>query len=283
MLVIRSSRSLRKIVQGFKDKKKTLGFVPTMGYLHEGHLSIVRRARKESDCVVVSVFVNPLQFGPKEDFRRYPRDEARDIKMLKNAKVDVLFMPDTKDFYPADFRSGVSVGFLSRPLCGATRPTHFAGVATGVLKLLNLVSPDLLYLGQKDYQQFRVVQQMIQDLDVPVELRLCPTFREKDGLAMSSRNYFLDTEERMQATYLNRALGAAEDLIRRGIRNTQELKQVMRSELSKAPRAKVDYAEIVDAASLSPVVQLKKGQKIELALAVFFSKTRLIDNRIVRV
>ena len=283
MLITRQSPALKKIIARFKNKKETIGFVPTMGYLHEGHLSLVRRARKENDRVVTSIFVNPLQFGPKEDLKRYPRKEVQDLKMLKNEGADLVFIPKASNFYPREFQTGVCVKALSRPLCGATRPTHFAGVATVVLKLLNLVSPDALYLGQKDYQQFRVVQQMMHDLDVPARLRLCATVREKDGLAMSSRNHLLDAEERMHATYLNRALGAAEALVRKGAKNAQKLKETMRKELSGARRARIDYAEIVNAATLLPVVQLKPGQKIELALAVFFSKTRLIDNRLVRV
>ena len=283
MKVIRRSQALKKTLQLFKNKNKRVGFVPTMGYLHEGHLSLVRRARRENDVVVASIFVNPLQFGPKEDFARYPRDLKRDTQMLKDEKIDALFVPDARRLYTEHFQTSVSVGHLSRPLCGTARPAHFSGVATVVLKLLNLVAPDTLYLGQKDYQQFRVIEQMVRDLDMPTEVRLCPIIREKDGLAMSSRNYYLDAEERMQASSLNRALGLAEDLIRRGVKNAEKLKGIMRKELSAASRAKIDYAEIVDAESLSPVVQLKKGQKVELALAVYFSKTRLIDNRLIRV
>ena len=283
MLVIRRRQALKKSIRSFKNKKETVGFVPTMGYLHEGHLSLVRRARRENDRVVVSIFVNPLQFGPREDFATYPRDLNRDTKKLRSEKADVLFVPDAARFYPKDFQTSVSVAKLNHSLCGATRPTHFTGVATVVLKLLNLVSPDTLYLGQKDYQQFRVIEQMVKDLNVPVNVRLCPIVREKDGLAMSSRNVHLDAEERAQTASLNRALGLAESLIRRGIRNTEKLKQAMRKELSAASRARIDYAEIVDAESLSPVVQLKNGQKAALAVAVFFSKTRLIDNRLVRV
>ena len=283
MKVLRRLQALKKTIRAFKNKKESVGFVPTMGYLHEGHLALVRRAQKENDRVVVSIFVNPLQFGPKEDLKRYPRDLKRDARMLKALDADVLFIPDAAAFYPKDFQTSVSVARLSRPLCGVARPTHFAGVATVVLKLLNSVSPDRLYLGQKDYQQFRVVEQMVQDLGIPVDVRLCPIVREKDGLALSSRNYHLDAEERMQASALNRALGKAEESIRKGHRGAEKLKQLMRQELAKAGRARVDYAEIVDAESLLPVVQLQPGQKVELALAVFFSKTRLIDNRIIRV
>ena len=283
MKVIRHQTALKKNLKGIRRGRETIGFVPTMGYLHEGHLSLVRRARKENDRVVVSVFVNPLQFGPKEDFALYPRDNRRDLKLLKNEKVDFVFLPDEKKFYPPSFETTVSVAKLSRPLCGVVRPKHFAGVATVVLKLLNQVSPDTIYLGQKDYQQCRVIARMVSDLDLPVRVRLCPIVREEDGLAMSSRNIRLDAEERMQAAYLNKALGVGEALVRKGIRNAEKIKAAIRTVLSQATRGKIDYAEIVDAVTLEPMVQLKTGQKIELALAVFFSKTRLIDNRIIRV
>ena len=283
MRIVQRRAALKKILWTFKNHKETVGFVPTMGYLHEGHLSLVRRARKENDRIVVSIFVNPLQFGPKEDFAHYPRDTRRDLRLLKKENVDVVYLPDEKIFYSSGFQTLVSVAKLSRPLCGATRPTHFAGVATVVLKLLNQILPDTLYLGQKDYQQCRVLEQMVEDLDLPVKIHQCPTLREKDGLAMSSRNFYLDAQERMQAAYLNRALGAAEALIRRGAHGAEKIKIAMRKTLENATRARVDYAEIVDAATLEPVVQLKKGRKVELALAVFFSKTRLIDNRIIKV
>ena len=283
MKVIRRRTALKKYLQGFKRKRESVGFVPTMGYLHEGHLSLVRRARRENDHVVVSIFVNPLQFGPKEDLTSYPRDAKRDLRLLKKEKTDVVYLPDEKSFYPPDFETRVSVPKLSRPLCGTSRPIHFTGVATVVLKLLNQVSPDVLYLGQKDHQQCRVVERMVEDLDVPVEVRIGPTLREKDGLAMSSRNVRLDAQERMQAAFLHKAFAEAESLVRRGVRSAEKLRSVMRKTLSAATRAKIDYAEIVDAATLEPVIQLKAGQKIELALAVFFSKARLIDNRVIRV
>ena len=283
MKVIRPRTALKKALQDFARRKETLGFVPTMGYLHEGHLSLVRHARKENDRVLVSIFVNPLQFGPKEDYARYPRDTERDLKLLKKEGVDAVYLPDEKKFYGSGFETRVSVPGLSRPLCGVTRPAHFTGVATVVIKLLNQVSPRALYLGQKDYQQCRVIERMAQDLDLPVEVRLCPTLREKDGLAMSSRNYHLDAQERMQAAYLNKALKEAESLVRGGARSAEKVKAAMRKALAGATRGRVDYAEIVDAATLEPVVQLRNGQKIELAVAVFFSKTRLIDNRLLRV
>ncbi len=283
MKVIQRLPALKQSIGQFKNRKQTIGFVPTMGYLHQGHLSLMRLAKKQNDRVIVSIFVNPLQFGPKEDFTRYPRNAKRDLRLLKNEKIDIVFMPDEKKFYSPRFQTLISVTKLSRVLCGVTRPTHFTGVATVVLKLLNQISPDVVYLGQKDYQQCRVIERMAQDLDLPVEVRLCPVVREKDGLAMSSRNFYLDAQERMQATYLNKALAQGQTLARGGVRSAQKIQNAMKKVLAVATRGKIDYAEIVDAATLEPVVQLKKGQKIALALAVFFSKTRLIDNRIIKI
>ena len=283
MKVLRRLPALKQATGQFKNRQETIGFVPTMGYLHEGHLSLVRRARKQNDRVIVSIFVNPLQFGPKEDFARYPRNSQRDLKLLKNEKIDIVFMPDQKKFYSPNFQTFVSLSKLSRPLCGVTRPTHFTGVATVVLKLLNQVSPDVVYLGQKDYQQCCIIQCMTQDLDLPVKVCLCPIMREKDGLAMSSRNFYLDAQERLQATYLNKALAEGDALARGGARSTEKIKNAIKKVLANATRGKIDYVEIVDAATLESVVQLKKGQKIVLALAVFFSKTRLIDNRMMKI
>ena len=195
MKVIRHPRELRNALRSLKKKGRAIGFVPTMGCLHEGHLSLVRRSKNENRATVVSIFVNPLQFGPREDFRRYPRNIARDTALLRKVKADFLFLPDLKEFYPAGFQTLASVKNLSRPLCGVSRPTHFAGVATVVLKLLNTVMPDTIYLGQKDYQQFRILEQMAKDLDFPVRVRMLPIVREPDGLAMSSRNMFLSAAE----------------------------------------------------------------------------------------
>ena len=283
MKIFQRPRAFKKLLRSYRRKRESVGFVPTMGYLHEGHLSLVRRSRKEHDRTVVSLFVNPLQFGAKEDLSSYPRDLSRDAALLRNAGVDALFAPEASILYPPDFQTKVLLPNLSKPLCGNSRPLHFSGVATVVLKLLNLVQPDVIYLGQKDYQQLRVIEQMVKDLEVPVKVRGCSTVREKDGLAMSSRNIRLDAEERMQATRLSGALSLGEKLIRQGRRRSGPITQAVRRYLSMATRAKVDYVEIVDAETLLPVVQLKKGQKVELALAVNFSKARLIDNRIIRV
>ena len=278
MKTVQSSAKLKSALFEFKRKKKSIGFVPTMGYLHEGHLSLVRRCRKESKVTVVSIFVNPLQFGPKEDYWRYPRNLARDARLLEREKVDFLFTPTSKEFYPEDFQTSVSVKRLSGPLCGASRPTHFAGVATVVLKLLNVVSPDVMYLGQKDYQQCRVIEQMVKDLDVPARVQIAPIIREPDGLAMSSRNVLLAPAERRQAPFLHRALQRVQELSKAGVRHAEPLKKAVFGILGTAPSAKIDYVEIVDAETLEAVVELKKGRLYVAAAAVFFGKTRLIDN-----
>jgi pantoate--beta-alanine ligase len=254
-----------------------------MGCLHEGHLSLARLSKKENDLTVVSIFVNPLQFGPREDFKRYPRDLKSDLAMLRKENVDVVWAPDAKHFYPSDFQTEVQVKRLSLGLCGAARPIHFAGVATVVCKLLNGVGPDRLYLGQKDYQQFRVLSQMIKDLDFPVKVRMAPIVREKDGLAMSSRNRFLSVGQRRQAVCLHEALQKALGLVKQGRRQAPAIKKSIRQTLQTASLARVDYVEIVDAQSLQPVVKLKAYQRILIALAVFFGKTRLIDNVLVKV
>ena len=281
MQVLTSRKALKALIVSLKNKKKSIGFVPTMGFLHEGHLSLVKKSVAENDRTVASLFVNPLQFGPKEDLKHYPRDFKRDQRLLAQAGADVLFSPSPKEFYPADFQTTVLVNRLSLPLCGRTRPRHFAGVATVVLKLLNLVSPDRLYLGQKDFQQCRVLEQMIEDMEMPVSVCRMPIVREKDNLAMSSRNVYLSPAERSQAVVLSRALSRAKDFIEKGERDTKKIKKEMLSLVHSAVLARADYAEIVDVRTLKDVVKLRKGARVLVALAVYFSKTRLIDNVLV--
>ncbi len=283
MKVIRSPLKLKNFLDLQRKRGARIGFVPTMGYLHEGHLSLVRKAKKENELVVVSIFVNPLQFGPKEDFSRYPRNFARDLGLLKKEKVDVIFKPSAKDLYHDDFQTSIFVTRLSRPLCGRTRPTHFGGVCTVVLKLLNCVMPDVMYLGQKDYQQFRVIQQMVKDLHFPAKVVMAPIIREKDGLAMSSRNVYLSKTERSEAVLLNQALREGKKEVGAGQRNTLKIKSAMRRVLKKASSGRLDYLEIVDADTLQPVVKLTNRSRALMALAVTFGKTRLIDNLIVRI
>ena len=283
MQVLQSRKALKTLIASLKQKNKTIGFVPTMGFLHEGHLSLARQSKRENNFTVASIFVNPLQFGPKEDFKKYPRDQKRDEKLLKSAGVDAVFAPSAKEFYPVDFQSSVSLSRLSRPLCGYSRPSHFTGVATVVMKLLNLTAPDRLYLGQKDFQQCRVLEQMIEDMDMSVNVRRMPIVRERDGLAMSSRNIFLSKAERGEAVILSRSLSRAKDFIESGEKDATKIKKQIVSMLSQAPHARIDYAEIADARTLENVVKLKKGGQVVVALAVYFSKTRLIDNALVDV
>ncbi len=283
MKIFQKISQLKSYAFESRRKKKTVGFVPTMGALHEGHLSLVRLAKKENKRVVVSIFVNPLQFEPQDDFWRYPRDLVRDTKLLLSEKVDVLFTPNPKEFYSGDFGTSVSVKKISLPLCGISRPAHFAGVATVVLKLLNLVQPNALYLGQKDYQQVRVIEQMIKDLELDVRVRVAPIVREKNGLAMSSRNSLLKPIERQEAAYLYEALTKAKELIESGIEDPAKIKKLMNAVLKDAAHGRIDYLEIVDPVTLESLVKLKNKSRSLIALAVFFGKTRLIDNSIVDV
>jgi len=256
---------------------REVGFVPTMGYLHEGHLSLVRRARSENDVVVVSIFVNPTQFGPNEDYERYPRDEKRDRKLLEEEGVDYLFIPSVSEMYPEDFSTFVEVSGLTEGLCGAKRPGHFRGVATVVTKLLNIVFPTRAYFGEKDYQQLQVIKRLVRDLNIPVEVIGCPIVREEDGLAMSSRNTYLSPEERKSALSLYKGLKLAEELFESGERNPEVIKKRVEEFILSHPKVeKIDYVEIVDPENLKPVKEVKEGDVI--ALAVFVGKTRLIDN-----
>ena len=255
---------------------RILGFVPTMGALHEGHTSLVARAKKECSPLIASIFVNPKQFGPNEDFAKYPRAFESDSEKLKQAGVDVLFAPEAAELYPKDFSTYVQVEGFSERLEGRSRPGHFHGVATVVMKLLQIVQPHRAYFGRKDAQQARLITQMARDLNLDSEIVVCPIVREPDGLALSSRNVYLNPDERQAATVLYRALEAAKDELARGVRNAPQLKDVVQRTLSKETLANVDYAEIVDAQSFEPVVRMNKACYV--LLAVFFGKTRLIDN-----
>lgn len=263
-------RSLELRVQG-----KTIGFVPTMGYFHEGHLSLMRRARQECDMVVVSIYVNPLQFGPREDFNRYPRDLSRDLQMAEEVGVDIVFAPKDEEMYPNGFQTFVEVTELTRSLEGFYRPSHFRGVATVVAKLFNIVLPHKAYFGEKDFQQLRVVQRMVRDLNFPVEIVPCPTVREPDGLAMSSRNIYLSADERQAATALFRALKKADELFRRGERNIARLKAAVWEVLGEEPKVRPQYVEIVDAETLEPMFTIERP--VVILLAAFVGKARLID------
>lgn len=256
-----------------------LGLVPTMGYLHEGHLSLVRRAREECDRVAASIFVNPTQFGPTEDLSKYPRDLDRDLSLLEAAGVDLVWTPDNETIYPPDFSTWVEVEGLTRPLEGAARPGHFRGVTTVVAKLFNAVQPQAAYFGQKDAQQAAVVRKMTRDLNFPVEIVVCPTVRETDGLAMSSRNSYLSPEERKSAVVLFRALTAAREAFERGERDAESLRKVMSATLASEPRARTQYVSCADYDTLEELGTVTG--KALLSMAVFIGKTRLIDNFVV--
>lgn len=254
-------------------------FVPTMGALHAGHTALIDRARREAGAkgtVVVSIFVNPTQFGPKEDLSRYPRPFATDRRLCAQHGVDLIFRPGAEEMYAGDFSTYVEEQSVSGPLCGASRPGHFRGVCTVVLKLFNLVQPDAAVFGLKDYQQCAVIRRMVRDLDLPVRIIPCPTVREADGLALSSRNVFLTAEERVQAPVLRQALLAAQAAWKAGETRTTALRKLLLRQIATAPLARVDYAEITDGESLQPV--RRAGADTVMALAVFFGRTRLIDN-----
>jgi len=256
-----------------------LGLVPTMGYLHEGHLSLARRAREECDSVVASIFVNPTQFGPTEDLSKYPRDLDRDLSLLEAAGVDLVWTPDNETIYPPGFSTWVEVEGLTKPLEGAARPGHFRGVTTVVAKLFNAVQPQAAYFGQKDAQQAAVVRKMTRDLNFPVEIVVCPTVREADGLAMSSRNSYLSSEERKSAVVLFRALTAAREAFERGERDAESLRKVMSATLASEPRARTQYVSCADYDTLEELGTVTG--KALLSMAVFIGKTRLIDNFVV--
>jgi pantoate--beta-alanine ligase len=267
---------VREAVARARSQGRKVGLVPTMGALHAGHASLIETARKETGFVVVTIFVNPAQFGPREDLTRYPRPLEQDLELCTRTGANLVFVPDVPTVYPADFRTHVEVAGLQDVLEGASRPGHFRGVCTVVLKLFNIVQPDVAYFGQKDAQQARIVTQMVRDLNVPVELRVCPTVRESDGLALSSRNRYLDANQRGQAAVLFRALQEARAAIDRGERDAAAVRDVLARAVGTAPLAELDYAAVVDARTLAPADRL--AGDVLLALAVRFGTTRLIDN-----
>jgi pantoate--beta-alanine ligase len=279
MEVIESISEMKNLVKDWKRRGLSIGFVPTMGYLHEGHLALVRRVKELSDRVVVSIFVNPIQFAPGEDYQRYPRDLERDKALLEKEGVDVLFSPKAQEMYPPGFQTYVEVKELSSGLCGRYRAGHFIGVATVVLKLFNIVQPDIAAFGEKDYQQLKVIQRMVQDLNLDVKIISHPTVREEDGLAMSSRNTYLSPEERKSAIALYKALNLAEELINQGERRVATLKEKLKEFIESYPYTKVQYIEFVHPETLKEVERV--DEPTLLALAVFLGKARLIDNKII--
>jgi len=281
MRIVKTVKQLRQILNKVRRGPQKIGFVPTMGYFHEGHLSLVRRSRKECGFTVVSIYVNPKQFAPQEDLSRYPRNIKRDAAMLEKENVDILFIPSDNVVYPNGYLTYIDVEKITKTLCGAFRPGHFKGVATVVAKLLNMVRPDVMYLGQKDAQQVKVLSQMVADLDFPVRIRVLATARERDGLAMSSRNVNLSPQERAQAPVLYRALKQAAVQVHKGERSASKITGIIHKMISRQSVGKIQYVACVDADTLEPL-KILKG-KVLIALAVFFNRTRLIDNVIVPI
>ncbi len=282
MRLIKTIKAMREFSLKARQEGRTIGFVPTMGYLHEGHLSLIAAAKKECDTVVVSVFVNPTQFGEGEDLDNYPRDIERDMRLAGEEGTDAIFIPSVEEMYPAGDLTRVEADkTLTGILCGRTRPGHFDGVVTVVAKLFDIVQPDRAYFGQKDAQQTVVIKQMVRDLDLPVEIRVMPIVRESDGLAMSSRNVNLDPDQRLQALALYRALEKAKGLVAGGERSVANIKEEMLSLLSEGKDISIDYIEGVDADTLRPVNEVQDNML--LAVAAFVGGTRLIDSAIINI
>jgi pantoate--beta-alanine ligase len=280
MQIITAISEMKFLVDGFKKQGRTIGFVPTMGFLHAGHVSLMQRARQECDVVVASIFVNPTQFGPTEDFDRYPRDEAGDRATCEAVGIDVLFMPTVSAMYPDSPSVFVIVEGISDILEGAVRPGHYRGVATVVTKLFNLVKPHKAFFGQKDYQQNAVIKRMVKGLDMDVDVVVLPTVRERDGLAMSSRNSYLSVDERRRAAAIYRALTAAEQLARTGTNTPEMLKNRIQAVLREEMGVEIDYLEIVDPESLAPLLSSKDSMAVLVAVRI--GRTRLIDNLVIQ-
>lgn len=282
MQIIKTIPEIREYVCTQRSRGKRIGLVPTMGFLHDGHLSLVKQAGRECGAVVVSIFVNPLQFGVGEDYEEYPRDLTRDAQLLEETGLEVaVFAPAVKEMYPPGHASFVEVERLTAGLCGKARPGHFRGVTTVVTKLFNIVAPDKAYFGQKDAQQVTVLKKMAADLNQPLEIVTCPIIREADGLAMSSRNVYLSPEERKQALVLSQSLGLARDMIEQGNRSAAQVREAIAAKIQSAPLAVIDYVEIVDGVNLEEITAL--SGPVLIALAVRFGKTRLIDNILLEV
>jgi pantoate--beta-alanine ligase len=279
MKLLKTIDEMRALRTATRQSGKRLGLVPTMGALHEGHLSLVRASREKSDIVAVSIFVNPTQFGPNEDFARYPRNLDNDSKMLEREHVDVIFAPAVDEMYPAGAITWVTVEGMSDRLCGKSRPGHFRGVTTVVANLFHIIEPDIAFFGQKDAAQVAIIRRMVRDLNMPVAIEVCPIVRELDGLALSSRNAYLNPEERKSALVFHRALQQAEKLFNEAERDSAKLIAAGKQEFSTEPKARLDYFEIVDPDSLEPVTTI--SNRVLIAVAGFIGNTRLIDNVIV--
>ena len=267
---------VRETVTKWKEEGLTIGLVPTMGFLHEGHKSLIENAKKSNDKVVVSIFVNPIQFGVNEDLESYPRDLDKDSKLCSELGVDIIFNPSSQEMYFDDFSTYVNMGGLTEGLCGKSRPNHFRGVCTVVLKLFNIVNPTRAYFGEKDAQQLAVIKRMVRDLNCNIEIVPCPIIREEDGVAKSSRNTYLSSDERQQATILSQSLLLAKEAIKKGENNAKEIKKLIINNINKCTISKIDYVEIVDSLFLMEVEKIEKS--VLIVLAVYIGKTRLIDN-----
>jgi pantoate--beta-alanine ligase len=276
MKIVRDIREMQTLAEKLRLQGKRIAFVPTMGYLHKGHLSLMKEGRERADTVVASIFVNPTQFGPQEDLDAYPRDFENDEKLMRDMGVDVVFYPAEKEIYPEGYQTYVTVEQITRNLCGASRPVHFRGVATVVTKLFNIVKPHVAIFGDKDFQQRRVIQRMARDLNFDVEVIGCPTVREPDGLAMSSRNAYLSPEERKEALAIKRALDGAGDLYRNGVCLAEELMTHARTILAESPNMRLDYMKICDTETMEAIDEIEN--EAVLAIATFMGNTRLIDN-----
>ena len=282
MVIADKIEGIRQQVGEWKKAGLSVGLVPTMGYLHEGHKSLIYAARRDNDRVVVSIFVNPMQFAPNEDLESYPRDLEKDAKLCEQAGVDLIFHPQPEEMYAPGFCSYVDMNGLTTELCGKSRPIHFRGVQTVVLKLFHIVTPDRAYFGQKDAQQLAVVRRMVRDLNVGTQIVGCPIIREADGLAKSSRNSYLNEQERQAALVLNRSLHVGKALVEAGETSAQAVKQAVTQEIEKEPMAKSDYVDVVDFDSVTPIEKLDAANgSVLVAIAVYIGKTRLIDNFIV--
>ena len=281
MEIIKTVKEMEEFSSRSRQAGKTIAFVPTMGYFHEGHLNLMREARKRGDLLIISLFVNPTQFGPSEDFKNYPRDFERDRKMAEGVGVDILFAPEASDMYPSNHQTIVRVEKVTQNLCGRSRPTHFQGVTTVVLMLFEIVMPHVAIFGEKDYQQLVAIQQMARDLHMSVEVLGMPTVREVDGLAMSSRNTYLLPHERKAALSLYRSLQKAKELLKQGERKADRILLEMCGILQSEPLVRIDYVQICDAHTLEDVVRIEGD--VVVALAAYLGKTRLIDNLVYRI
>ncbi len=269
-------KDTREMIKSWRKQELSIGFVPTMGYLHDGHRSLIEKARRENDKVVVSIFVNPIQFGPNEDFAKYPRDMERDMKVCTEAGADLVFAPEDTEMYPVRNLAYMDIESLGDRLCGSKRPGHFRGVCTVVAKLFNIIMPDRTYFGQKDAQQLAIISRMVRDLDFPTEIVPCPIIREPDGVAMSSRNSYLSTEERAAAPVIQKSLNMAYEALLKGERDAEKIKNMISEIILSEPHARIDYVDVADAFTLEAVEAVKGS--VLVAVAVYMGRTRLIDN-----